>query len=291
MKLSSGIGAFYYKVDRSEAFNKMAEIGYKGVDYGIPHNEIKPGRRLFEADAVSFESYFKEDARLAQSAGICIALTHAPFPVFTEGHPEKLDENIEALKKSVIATRIVGCDTMVMHGAMPHWKTEYDAAEFEAINRHVLESVLPTAEEYKVRIALENMPGVPFKSDELAPVTSQPETIIRYIDMMDSPYLAACLDTGHANCAGIAPAHFARLLGKRLIALHMHDNFAHDDAHSLLHMGNINWTDFAAALKEVDYNGWLNLEWGAGRFPKEQIYEAESFAFKILKHFAEEIYK
>ena len=73
--------------------------------------------------------------------------------------------------------------------------------------------------------------------------------------------------------------------------MHMHDNFAHDDAHGLLHMGNINWTDFAAALKEVDYNGWLNLEWVAGSFPKEQIYEAESFAFKILKHFAEEIYK
>ena len=142
-----------------------------------------------------------------------------------------------------------------------------------------MSKLLTYAKQFGITIFLENMPFLDFS-------LSSPTTIVDIVKEIDDPSFAMCLDTGHANCAGIAPAHFARLLGKRLIALHMHDNFAHDDAHSLIYMGNINWTDFAAALKEVDYNGWLNLEWGAGRFPKEQIYEAESFAFKTLRHFA-----
>ena len=291
MKLSSGISSFYFKFGREQSFYRMAEIGYSGVDYGIPHHMLQAGKELFCADAVTFEKYFLEDAKYAEKAGISIALTHAPFPVYTEGHPEKLDENIEALKKSVIATSIVGCDTMVMHGAMPHWKTEYDAAEFEAVNRYVFENILPLAEQYKVRIALENMPAVPFKADELKPVTSQPETIMRYIDMMNSPYFCACLDTGHANCAKIQPAEFARLLGKRLIALHLHDNSGYSDAHTLLYTGNVNWQGLAEALREIGYNGWLNLEWKVGGFPKDYMPEAESFAYKTLFRFAQEVYK
>lgn len=284
MKISSGIGALYAAFGRERAFDSMAEIGYTGVDYDI----ARAGDILY-ADAQTYEKYFSEDAAFAKRAGVEIALTHAPFPVYTEGHPEKLEDGIETQKKALIATHLLGCNTMVIHGAMPHWKTVYDAAEFEAINRRVFESLLPVAEEYKVRIALENMPGVPFKADELAPVTSRPETIIRYVDMMASPYFAACLDTGHANCAGISPADFAKLLGDRLIALHIHDNLAHDDAHGLPYTGNINWSAFAAALKEIGYEGWLNLEWRDGRFPKDYMMDAEIFAYKTLRKFAETV--
>lgn len=284
MKLSSSANALYNAFGRDAAFAYMAELGYTGLDYDISFPQ-----EFLSEDPATFEKRFKTDAACAKQAGLTIALAHAPYPVYTEGHPEKLEDGIAAQRKAAIATALLGCDTMVMHGAMPHWKTLYDAAEFEAINRHVFESVLPLAEEYKVRIALENMPGVPFMPDEAAPVTSQPETLIRYIDMMHSPYFAACLDTGHANCAHISPAEYAEKLGDRIIALHIHDNLAHDDAHGLPYTGNIDWADFARALKKIGYDGWLNLEWRNARFPKEHLKQAEQFAFDTLRHFAETI--
>ena len=286
LKLSSGISTLYYAIGREKSFNIMAEIGYDGVDYGIPHSKLQPSHELFSADTKTFEKYFTEDKTFAQKAGLEILQTHATFPVYTEGHPEKFDENIEAVKKSIIATRIVGCNTVVIHGAMPSWKTEHDHDEYCATNRYMLEKILPVAEEYNVTVALENMPAVPFKPDELAPVTSRPETIIEYIDMMNSPNLGACLDTGHANCANIPAGKFARLLGKRLKALHLHDNFSKSDSHSLLYTGTTDWKDFADALKEIGYSGSLSLEWRLGNFPKDYMIKAEEFAFQTLKKFA-----
>ena len=286
LKLSSDISPLYFALGREKSFQVMAEIGYDGVDYSIPHAKLQPSHELFRADAATFEKYFAEDKAFAENAGMNILQTHATFPVFTEGHPEKLDENIEAIKKSIIATRLVGCDLVVVHGAMPSWKTEYNHEEYRAINNYVFEKILPTAEEYNVLVALENMPGVPFKPDELNPVTSLPETVIEYIDMMNSPNMVACLDTGHANCAGIPAGTFARMLGKRLRALHLHDNFAKIDAHSLLYTGSIDWKDLAAALKEIGYSGSLSLEWRVGGFPKEYMINAEKFAFETLKKFA-----
>lgn len=203
LKLSSDISPLYFALGREKSFEVMAEIGYDGVDYSIPHAKLQPSHELFRA-----------------------------------------------------------------------------------VNNYVFEKILPTAEEYNVLVALENMPGVPFKPDELNPVTSRPETLIEYIEMMDSPYLGACLDTGHANCAGIPAGAFARMLGKRLKALHLHDNFAKIDAHSLLYTGSINWKDLAAALKEIGYSGSLSLEWRVGGFPKEYMVNAEKFAFETLKKFA-----
>ena len=288
LKLSTENMRLYYSLGREESFNALADIGYDGVDYSIPCAKLNPERDFFKADVVTFEKYFLEDKRYAETSGLEIFQTHAPFPVYTEGHPELFDRNIEAVKKTVVATKILGCDLMVVHGAMPHWKSEYDKKEFRDINYYYLEKILPVAEEYGVKIALENMPGVRFKKDEFEPVTSQPETIIEYIDMMNSPYLVACLDTGHANCAGVSAGGFARKLGSRLKALHIHDNFAKIDAHTLPYTGTVNWEDFAESLKEIDYKGALSLEWRVGGFPEDYMLEAEKFAFQTLKKFRQD---
>ncbi len=285
LKLSTENMSLYYNLGREQSFCAIAEIGYDGLDYSVPCAKLNPDRDFVTADAATFEKYFLEDRHFAESAGLKIFQTHAPFPVYTEGHPELFDRNIEAVRKTIIATKIVGCDIMVVHGAMPHWKSEYNREEFKKINYYYLEKLLPTAEEYGVKIALENMPGVRFKMDEFEPVTSQPETIIEYIDMMNSPNLVACLDTGHANCAGVKAGEFARALGSRLKALHIHDNFAKIDAHGLPYTGTVDWKDFANALKEINYEGALSLEWRNGNFPADYMLEAEKFAFRTLSKF------
>ena len=40
---------------------------------------------------------------------------------------------------------------------MPSWKDNYDREEYRSINYGIFEQIIPVAEEYKVKIALENM--------------------------------------------------------------------------------------------------------------------------------------
>ncbi len=281
MKLSSNVDSLYRK-DRDGYFATMREIGYDAIDYGVFCDKLQPGKALFEADATGFEKYFTYDRKLAEAAGIEIGQTHAPFPTYYDD-PQMLNNMVEALKKSIIATRILGSDYIVMHAAMPTWSDDYDRKEYRNINYSFFEKIIPVAQEYNVKIALENMPAVKFKPNEQAPVSSQIETIIEYVDMMKSDNFVACLDTGHANCAGVSPADFARALGDRLHVLHIHDNFNWYDEHTLPFTGTVNWEDFAKALVEIGYKGNLNLEWRTGLFPDDYVIEAEKFAFKTLK--------
>jgi sugar phosphate isomerase/epimerase len=51
-----------------------------------------------------------------------------------------------------------------------------------------------------------------------------------------------------------------RALGKRLGALHIHDNDRWKDLHQIPFAGSIDWNAVVKALKDVDYKGEFTLE-------------------------------
>ena len=54
---------------------------------------------------------------------------------------------------------------------------------------------------------------------------------------------------------------FIREAGRRLQALHLHDNDGSDDQHMLPYgRGNIDWQDVFSALKDIRYQGLFNFE-------------------------------
>lgn len=57
------------------------------------------------------------------------------------------------------------------------------------------------------------------------------------------------------------PAAAVRKIGKEYLAcLHVHDNDRSGDKHNIPFTGTTDWEDFAAALKEIGYDGVLSLE-------------------------------
>ena len=60
-----------------------------------------------------------------------------------------------------------------------------------------------------------------------------------------------------------------RLGGKDLRVFHIHDNDGKDDRHYFPGMGVIDWKDFMASVKEIEFDGVLCLEVGPckGFFP------------------------
>ena len=95
-----------------------------------------------------------------------------------------------------------------------------------------------------------------------AAACSHHDDFCKHIDVVNDPYLVACLDIGHAEMAGLdtsAPT-MIRALDKRLQALHIHDNDKIGDSHQIPFSMNIEWGGVAKALKDINYQGYLTLE-------------------------------
>jgi sugar phosphate isomerase/epimerase len=70
-----------------------------------------------------------------------------------------------------------------------------------------------------------------------------------------------CLDTGHANLAGVEIPTFVLTAGSRLKALHVSDNLGQVDDHILPYgKGTIKWEPVVPTLKAIRYGGVFNME-------------------------------
>lgn len=79
---------------------------------------------------------------------------------------------------------------------------------------------------------------------------------------MNDNYLTACLDIGHAEMKGLntSAVEMIHALGKRLTALHLHDNDRWHDSHQIPFSMQIDFEAVVKALKEIDYQGYFTLE-------------------------------
>jgi sugar phosphate isomerase/epimerase len=122
------------------------------------------------------------------------------------------------------------------------------------INLSFMRELLATAKQYGITICLENMPFCEFS-------LSKPTDILRFVREINDDNFKICLDTGHITVfEDLLPGDSVRSLGKEIRTLHVHDNKEHIDLHMMPYFGNIDWKDFANALKEIEFNGVFSLE-------------------------------
>ena len=123
--------------------------------------------------------------------------------------------------------------------------------------------LLPFAREHNVKIATENMWNWDSEKDEACfAACATPESFVKHIDAVNDDFLVACLDIGHAEMrgAGQGAANTARALGRRLQALHIHDNDKWHDSHQIPFSMSIDFAAVVRALKDIGYKGWFTLE-------------------------------
>ena len=65
---------------------------------------------------------------------------------------------------------------------------------------------------------------------------------------------------GHCSLSGREAQDCIRVLGKRLGALHIHDNDKWHDSHQIPFSMNIDFVSVVKALKEINYDGYFTLE-------------------------------
>ena len=161
------------------------------------------------------------------------------------------------------------------------------------MNAEFFARLLPYAEQFGIRIVTENMwQWNPHSKHPIDSTCSRAPEFCQYIDMMNSPYLAGCLDIGHVFLTGASLGDFIRQMGKeRLVALHVHDNDFLHDSHTLPYLLNIDFSEMTDALREIGYEGDLTFEANSffRKIPDALLPAAARFMYEVGKHLRSEI--
>ena len=260
MKISTEIRSFSRFVGEEGAIRLLAEAGFEAWDlsmfgiisYDYSEKRILPGDHPLQGG--DFRAFAKRLRKVGEECGISCNQSHAPFPTYCP-------EMIEYLRRAIECTAIAGGKVCVIHPDNIHGFRE---------NAALYEKLLPFAKECGVKIATENTFCWSRERDEAMPcVTSDAEGIVKLLDLVNDPFLVACVDIGHAEMQGLSTSacDMIRALGAdRLACLHIHDNDKRHDSHALPFTMQIAWEPIAAALAEIGYRGDVTLE--CGNYPK-----------------------
>lgn len=249
-----GIGPYYIsRYGYKEGGERMRAHGFDYLDFSwyadTNHELYKNVGDAFIGDCHAWRD-------MLTSGGIQINQVHGPWRCPAQDYTEEdRAERFEKMSRAIIATGILGAKYIAIHPIMPFGTDSPDHPEEQfRMNIEFFGELAKVAKANNVIICLENMPFVNLP-------TSGINSILRIVREVNHPNLKVCLDTGHANIVPPSPAEAVKLIGKDLLMmLHVHDNKGDFDYHLLPFEGTIDWDAFAAALKEIKFDGVISLE-------------------------------
>lgn len=264
-KTSTEIASASRIVGEEKAVELIAKAGFDAWDFSmfeLCRFERNP-RGVYKTDHLLSDSNYLLYARKLKNIGLDYGIvcnqSHAPFPsIYPEGEGY--------LKRAIECTAEAGGNICVIH-------PENSVSREENIKMY--RALVPFAREHGVKIAAENMWAWDrIKDRACEAICATPEDFCNLIDSVEDDFMVACLDVGHAEMMGgdITAERMIKTLGKRLAALHLHDNDRWHDSHQIPFSMSIDFATVVKALKEIEYDGFFTLE--AEQYLK--IYEKEN---------------
>lgn len=266
-----------------EKYNKIKEYGYSCVDYNMP-DTTKGLYKMTDSEAFAVLDHEK---RLADAAGIEFSQVHGPWTI---PRPDETEEGRKQrfleCQKSIRFTSRLGCKNWVIHPIFPCGKdlgTEFEQKTRD-MNIEFYSKLLKTAEEEDVTICYENLPFMDFS-------ISTPTAVLKIAKVINNKRFKICLDTGHVTAfKDLSAGNAVRELGDMLQALHVHDTIPGYDLHMMPYSGVVDWDDFAAALKEINFKGVFSLETiPSTKLPLPLFEEMSTTLAKIAKEITKDL--
>lgn len=252
MKISTEIYSTARHVGEHKAIELLAKAGFDCWDFSMfEMARIDWGKMVLipsthPTAGSEYVKFAKELRKVADDCGIECNQSHAPFPTRIVG--------LDYIKRAIECTAIAGGKICIVHP---------DNNASAENNAEMYKELLPFAKDHGVKIATENMWNWENGATQSCfAACSTAESFCRHIDLVNDPYLVACLDLGHAEMKGSGDGapYMIRQLGNRLQALHIHDNDQLGDSHQIPFSMKIDFVEIAKALREINYKGVLTLE-------------------------------
>jgi len=273
MKTSTEIYSSARIIGEEKAVEAIAKAGFDAWDFSMfdmCKYDREKKRFLDNPHPLAQNNYIAFARKLKQIGldnGIVCNQSHAP-------HPSYFPEIRSYFKRAIECTAEAGGSICIIH------PDNYADAQK---NAEMYLELLPFAKECNVKIATENMWCWDNEKDRSTfAACATPESFCEHIDLINDDYFTACLDIGHAEMRGsqTSAVEMIKALGKRLSALHVHDNDKWHDSHQIPFSMNIDFNAVIKALKEINYGGCITLE--SSRFLENYNKENVSEGIKKL---------
>lgn len=252
-----------------KAIELIKAAGFDAVDYSMFQMQRDDSPLVKEG----WEDYVRDLKAYADSIGVKFEQAHAPFPGYDRNREDYTKRIMPLVERSVEIAGMLGVKNLVVHPIAPT-QMPIDA-ELKEFNIEYYRSLLPMAKKWNVTICLENMWGYDSKRGYIMPnVCSFGADLAEYLDELNDEHFTVLLDLGHSGLVGDEAQNAIRVLGgKRLTALHVHDNDYKNDTHTLPYYGKMDWEAITDALAEIKYSGSFTYE--AATFYRSLPHEEE----------------
>jgi len=230
--------SYYVDLSPEEMVLTFLENGITSTELSDEHGEMLLARGDAKVVGAQFGAF-------ARAHGFSIPQGHLWLKInlCDDGVLEKLKEWVDLFEAIGITRGVLHPDCMA-EGDNLQEKLDKNIAVLKQLNQYLRGK--------NFVVCLENMEGI----------TENIEELLYILDALDSPNFGICLDTGHLNAYGDKDQYrFIQKAGKKLKALHVHNNDGTHDQHIMPYCrGNIDFDVMVRGLREVGYDGIMNYE-------------------------------
>lgn len=229
----------------AEAVRAYEGTGFKHLDYSFYRANF-PGSPFMSDDWMKEVS---DAAKEAEHLGFDFVQAHSPGnDIFREDRETVIKGNVRAIE----ACAYLGIDRIVVHsGRGKKYQRAGDMQAYREAVRDFYAALYPAMEKYNVRVLAENY--IPAGDDTCSFYSGK--DLNDLLDVCAHPLMGVCWDVGHGNL--IAPERQYEditVLGERLQAVHIQDNFGEHDDHICPLMGTL---DIDAVMRGLKDNGFI----------------------------------
>lgn len=277
MKLSVEIYTIAKKFGDHKAIDLIKQAGFDAIDYSYYYdNECE--RVLGE----NYKEYAKELRAYLDLTGFSCNQAHAPFNFKYGMAMDTSEQSYLNIVRSIESASVLGAKNIVVHSiSVP------EDIDFEQYNIDYYKSFIPYCEAFNIHVAIENLYHTDTKRNRKVGKIGSPKELNSIIKKIDSPWIVACVDVGHASLTGYEPEDFiSRVDTDVLKCLHIQDTDYLQDRHTVPYLGKFDWNALMTSLKKSGYAGDLTFEIVGflPKFPMELIPDALKFSAAIGKH-------
>lgn len=282
MKIAMQGYATTQRFDMDTAYKMLKDAGFEAIDWAIDQqwengkqrqcwdrNSIQSGQSveqncIYDKDMDEIIAHYQPELDIIKKYGLTITQAHAPFYSYSSKNVHFTEYAIKTYEKALKLCAYAGCPRLVVHGFSRHVDDlGINDNDIHIANMKMYAALIPAALETGVTILLENL-FTSYDGKRYAGTCCDPYDAIAYIDTLNEmagrECFGLCFDTGHINLVRDPIPEYVQKLGKRIKALHIHDNDSQGDMHLAPYTGSVRWNDFYNSLKEIGYDGDLSFE-------------------------------
>ena len=305
MKIGIQTNGVFEPLGTEKGLAAIAAAGFDCIDLNLESltelswEELRAGKPspfFFSSERV--DDFIRRTKAVLSETGLSVGQAHAPTPLHFRNCELANQNGLEYARTCIRICHELGCRNLIIHpyfeGSMrrsPSTKEE----EWKE-NLAFYGELIPLLKEYDVICCLENMWRQDWQTKKIdVGICSDMSETNRYIDALNETAgkdcFGFCLDVGHLTLLGIDSYEAIHMLGKRLVALHIHDNSGITDDHVIPYTGVTLWDRFLQGLAEVGYEGTLSFETAESqrKVPVELISDMLTYTAKIGRFFENRI--